>query len=103
MEEARWKSGEQLYKRRQHYKEFYYYYEDIMRVIRGYPEVDFRFLITPTSNLPTKFFPIYATSDEIQGQIDLGYEDAKKVIINSGYTKKSVPNDTTPVKNDTKP
>jgi hypothetical protein len=65
IEEARWKSGYQMYERRQAYKNYYYYYEDIMRVIRGYPDINFRFIVTPSTDLPSRFFPIYASKEEI--------------------------------------
>lgn len=47
------------------YKDYYYYYEDILRVIAGYPDIDFRFIITPSRDLPSRFFPIYASLEEI--------------------------------------
>lgn len=53
MEEARWKNAYQFDKRRDAFRDYYYYYEDIKRVIVGYPDIDFRFIVTPSTNLPS--------------------------------------------------
>ena len=37
-------------------------------------------MVTPSSDLPSSFFPIYATKEEIQYQMKLGEADAKSVI-----------------------
>jgi len=39
IEEARWKTGNQMFQRKEDFNTYYYYYEDILRVIRGYPDV----------------------------------------------------------------
>ena len=80
IEEARWKTGNQMFQRKEDFNTYYYYYEDILRVIRGYPDVQFRFVVTPSSDLPSSFFPIYATQEEIKYQMKLGEEDAKNII-----------------------
>jgi len=33
---------------------------DITREVRGFPDVDFRYLIMPTEKLPSEFVPIFA-------------------------------------------
>ena len=63
-----------------HYKDYYYYYEDLLRVIAGYPNIEFRFIVTPTQDLPSRFFPIYATVEEIKLQLGVGEADAAALI-----------------------
>lgn len=81
LEEARWKSGNQLFERRELYRTYYYYFEDILRVIMGYPNVEFRFIIIPTTDLPSMFFPIFATREQIEYQLDLGEKDAEEMLM----------------------
>ena len=47
MEDSKYKNAWDLYWRKKYFSEFYYYYEDVTRVVRGYPKVQFRHLITP--------------------------------------------------------
>ena len=56
---------------------FYYYYEDITRVVRGYPKVHFRHLITPISDLGGGYVPIFDGIEQTQKFIDRGYEDTE--------------------------
>lgn len=64
--QAKWKNAYDYYTRRQHYREFYYYYEDITRVVRGYPGVHFRHLISPSSDLGGGYVPIFDGTDVTQ-------------------------------------
>lgn len=59
MEEANYKNAYDLYKRREDLRDFYYYYEDITRVVRGYPKVHFRHLIAPSEDLGGGMVPIF--------------------------------------------
>lgn len=55
---------------------------DITREVRGFPEVDFRYLVMPTAKLPSEFVPIFAKDEDIQFQLALGESDAKNVVHN---------------------
>ena len=45
--------------------EYYWYFEDVLRVIRGYPHINFRYIVAPTDVLPNEFFPITSTKEAI--------------------------------------
>ena len=54
LEEAKWKTSNELSKRGKEIGNYYYnYYEDILRVTVGFPDVTFRHIITPSVNLPS--------------------------------------------------
>ena len=42
----RYKTAHQIYERRTEMDDFYYYYEDVVRVVPGFEDVNFRHLIT---------------------------------------------------------
>ena len=50
------------------------------RVIRGYPHIKFRYLITPSETLPAQYIPIFATPEEIAFQLEIGERDTIEVI-----------------------
>jgi len=47
MKEAKWKNAYQINQRTKELKNYYYYYDDVYRVIQGYPNVNFRYLFYP--------------------------------------------------------
>lgn len=64
LEEGKMQNSYQFYMRKSDYKDYYFwYYEDIIRVMRGYPHVNFRYVVTPSQILPSEYFPIYANND----------------------------------------
>ena len=60
------------------YTNFYYYYEPITRVIRGYPNVHFRHLISPRVPLGGGYVPIYDGVDVNIKLMDQGEIDTRK-------------------------
>ena len=48
MADAKSKSAYSYATRKKEMKDYYYYFEDVARVIRGYPNIGFRHLITPS-------------------------------------------------------
>ena len=63
--DARQKSAYEFSQRKEEMKIYNEAYEDVVRTVRGYPNVNFRYLITPSEVLPTQWFPIFATDEEI--------------------------------------
>jgi len=59
LKQSKYKNAYELYERKEFYRMFYYYYEDITRVVRGYPNVHFRHLITPITDLGGGYVPIF--------------------------------------------
>ena len=55
------------------YRFFYYYFEDITRVIRGYPNVHFRHMVTPSVALCGGYIPIFDGADINVAMIKQGY------------------------------
>lgn len=78
MFDSKYKNAYQLYERKENFVNFYYYYEDITRVVRGYPDVHFRHLIAPTMQLPGTWLPILEGREEVETMIKAGYEDTEK-------------------------
>ena len=76
--DSKFKNAYDLYHRKEFFRNFYYYYEDITRVVRGYPKVHFRHLITPKQNLEGGYIPLFDGIDVTRKFLDQGYEDAKQ-------------------------
>lgn len=58
--------------------DFYYYYEDIVRIVPGFEDVHFRHLIT-TNQFLTQYvnIPLSMNKEDVKHQIRVGYEDAQ--------------------------
>lgn len=54
--ESEYLNAYDIYARKNELQFYYGVYEDILRVMRGYPEVQFRHLIAPTVDLHSNFF-----------------------------------------------
>jgi hypothetical protein len=59
MIDAKYKSAWGMKERLGEYSDFYYYYEPITRVVRGYPNVHFRHLMSPSVELGGGYIPIF--------------------------------------------
>ena len=57
-----------------------YYKDDVDRVMAAYPKVNFRFVISPTKELPSMFIPIFSTLEETEFLQNEGYNDMKDAI-----------------------
>jgi hypothetical protein len=75
--ELKFKNAYDLYRRNSELREFYSDFEDIIRVVRGYPDVELRHLITPTRSLAGGFVPIFDGSEEILELLRKGELDGK--------------------------
>ena len=73
-----YKTAYEMFQRRTEMDDFNYYYEDVVRVVPGFKNVNFRHLIT-TNQFLTEYInlPLYMTKQDIKDQINVGYEDAK--------------------------
>jgi hypothetical protein len=66
-----------FFKRRKQMGEYYLDFEDLTRMTRGFHNVKFRYVLAPTKKPPISgLIPISATIEEIQAEMDLGYDDA---------------------------
>lgn len=79
-EEALYKSVSEIQKRKTELKNAYYYLEDIERVMRGFQDVQFRYILQPSKKLPSKFIPIISTLEEAEYQLTLGRQDMLDLI-----------------------
>lgn len=52
-----------------------WFYNDVARVVRDYPKVNFRYIVSPSEELPSSLVPIFATKEELKFQVDLGETD----------------------------
>ena len=76
----RFKTAFDMYGRRKAIHHFYYYEEDFLRMTRGYHDVQFRLLVAPSKPLTSKgFVPINATAEDIDLEIEQGYQDGLDV------------------------
>jgi len=80
MNNAKYKNAYELYQRKESLRMFYYYYEDITRVVRGYPNVHFRHLMSPMENLHGTYVPIFDDIEKSRGYINRGYIDTTKAL-----------------------
>lgn len=64
-EEARWKTSWDMNNRKKELKEYYYYKEDVERVMRGFPHIQFRYIMAPSVPIPESYIPIFQTKEEI--------------------------------------
>jgi hypothetical protein len=77
LKSAKYESAYGYYKRRDALTNFYYYYEEVIRVIRGFPKVQFRHLITPKAPLGDSYVPIFDGAEEVNFLIERGLEDGE--------------------------
>jgi hypothetical protein len=54
------------YRRQEFFNYYFWYYEDLLRVMRGFPDVQFRFIVSPSVTLPSDYFAISATREMIE-------------------------------------
>jgi hypothetical protein len=83
MKSAKYESAWGYHKRRESFGNFYYYYEEVIRVIRGFPKVQFRHLITPKAPLGGSYIPIFEGREQIEFLIKRGLEDGEFYFGNS--------------------
>lgn len=81
LEDTVWKNALDYWYRKSHISNYYSLYEDMTRVTRGYPHVNFRYTIAPSVELPTAgILPIYGSQEGIQKHIEIGKADGHKAI-----------------------
>ncbi len=62
--------------------------EDVLAVTRGYPSVEFRYVVSPTTMPPNSdLIPLKASPEDVLEEMAMGYRDALKVI--KDYKNKS--------------
>ena len=53
----------------------------MVRVTRGYPHINFRYTVAPTTDVPSAgIIPIKATKEMIVEEIGIGYRDGLKAV-----------------------
>lgn len=65
-EDAKWKNSWDLHQRKNDLKEYYSFQEDVERVMRGFHHIKFRYIVSPSSQIPAASVPIYWTPEDIQ-------------------------------------
>ena len=81
MADAEWKNAFNYWRRRKEITDYYAYYEDVLRLTRGYPHVNFRHVVAPSVQVPESgFIPIFATKEMLAEEIKIGYADGERVI-----------------------
>lgn len=76
--EAEYLNAYDIYNRRNEFQNYYSVYEDVLRVMRGYPNVQFRHLIAPSENMNSSF--LFDDIGKTHDMMNLGYRDAEAVI-----------------------
>lgn len=77
--EAKYMNSYQLLVRKSELQKFYGIYEDITRVVRGFPKVNFRHLIAPSENLGATF--VFDGPEKINEMMTKGHRDATESIL----------------------
>ena len=72
----------QNYIRMRNIKSYYNSMSDLDEAKRGYKKVNFRNLVIPMKPLPSAYIPLGFKHDSIVEMMELGYQDAKNVILN---------------------
>ena len=78
MAESKYLNAYELYQRTAELRGFYGSYEDVTRVVRGFPRVTFRHLVAPSEDLEADFFT--DGPEKVQEMMDKGYRDAGKTL-----------------------
>ena len=77
LKNSKYQSAHGFYKRRDAFTNFYYYYEEVIRVMRGFPNVQFRHLLSPRGPLGGSYIPIFDGVKEVDFLIKRGLEDGE--------------------------
>lgn len=85
-EDLIWKSAYHYWTRKKEIGNYYAYYEDIVRMTRGYPHVKFRYVISPSETTPTSAnaflgISLSASQEQLVDEMNLGFKDAYKAIL----------------------
>ena len=75
--EIKYKNAWDIFERRNELKGFYTNFEDLIRVVRGFPKVHFRHLISPLNDLGGGFLPIFDGIKNGRMLVDRGKIDAE--------------------------
>ena len=80
-EDISWKNAYDFWNRRIDISNYYGWYEDVLRITRGYPNIHFRHVVAPTTQVPSSgIVPIFATTEQLKTEMDIGYKDGYRVI-----------------------
>ena len=66
LEGTRWYNAYDFYSRRKSITHYYFYKEDMTRMLRGYKDVDFRLTVMPMTPLTGGVIPLSATADDVK-------------------------------------
>lgn len=87
--QAKYKNAYDLYSRKVNFEFYYYWYlEDILRIVQGFPNVNFRHLILPEEDLGGGYIPIFDDLDVNLELIEKGERDARNLL--NSYFEDSV-------------
>jgi hypothetical protein len=79
--EAKYKNAYDIYNRKEQLEYYYYWYlEDILRIVKGFPDVDFRHLVLPEESLGGGYVPIFDGMDVNLDLIEKGEKDARNML-----------------------
>ena len=71
MDKTRWKTAIDFYNRRKEIRSYHQHQTDVLRMMRGFPDVHFRLMIEPEGKLTEKgAVPIFATKKDMKKEID---------------------------------
>ena len=81
MADSEWKNAFSIWSRKTTISKYYGWYEDILRITRGYPHIKFRYIVAPTKPVPSSgWIPINATHEMLTEEVEIGRQDGKLVI-----------------------
>ena len=75
-----------IFKRALEFRNFYRMMDDIIQVVESYPDVNYRYLISPTQELKANFIPIFMNKADSQDNIEIGYKDGLEALLYNGQS-----------------
>lgn len=71
-----------IYKRQQDFTSYYDVMNDILPIVEQNPDINFRYIISPTEPLPGPAIPIWVNPSDLNKTYEIGYNDAIKAMNN---------------------
>lgn len=72
------------FQRYQQIRAYYATLSDFYEIVRGYPDVNFRYLLMPQEDLPSGFLPLGFDHDDMMAMIEIGIREGLKAIEHQG-------------------
>lgn len=76
-----------IYKRQSDFKTYYDVMNDVLPIVEQNPEINYRYIISPTEPLPGSAIPIWVNPQDLNKTYEIGYNDGIKAMNNDTVYK----------------